>query len=84
MTIFLFVDAEKRIGYWLAFLIPLVIFLITPLFLVITYRSLVKLPPQGSVVIDAIRVGKVVISRGGVRGTLKGGDNFWNAAKPVS
>jgi POT family proton-dependent oligopeptide transporter len=79
-----FIDAEKRIGFWLAYLVPLVIYLMMPLFLAITYKSLIKLPPQGSVVFDTIKVGKLLISRGGLRAAFKGGDDFWNSAKPVS
>lgn len=55
-----------------------------PLFLVLTYKRLTKLPPQGSVVFDTVKVGKLLLARGGLRAALKGGDDFWNSAKPVS
>ncbi|KAF8073997.1 PTR2-domain-containing protein [Lyophyllum atratum] len=74
--------AEKRIGFWLAYLVPLIIYFAMPLFLAISYKSLIKLPPQGSVISDSFRVGKVLFSRAGIRKTLKGGDDFWNGAKP--
>ncbi|RDB14757.1 Peptide transporter PTR2 [Hypsizygus marmoreus] len=74
--------AEKRIGFWLAFLVPLIVYVLMPLFLILTYKSLVKLPPQGSVVYDTIKVGQTVLSKGGLKGAIKGGDEFWNVAKP--
>ncbi|KAG6919236.1 hypothetical protein DXG01_008032 [Tephrocybe rancida] len=51
-------------------------------FLAITRKALIKLPPRGSVVADSFRVGQVLISRAGVKTALKGGDDFWNSAKP--
>ncbi|KAL8279906.1 hypothetical protein RQP46_007756 [Phenoliferia psychrophenolica] len=74
--------AEKRIGFWLAFLVPLLVFLFTPIFLVISYHRLVKNPPQGSVVIDTFKVAKVALEQTGWKGARKGGDDFWNSAKP--
>lgn len=74
--------AEKRIGFWLAYLVPLIVYFIMPLFLAITYKPLIKLPPQGSVIYDAFKVGKVLLSRGGIKKAFNGGDDFWNAAKP--
>ncbi|KAG5653761.1 hypothetical protein H0H81_010848 [Sphagnurus paluster] len=75
--------AEKRIGFWLAFLVPLIVYFLMPIFLLITRKSLIKLPPQGSVVYDTLKVGKVLISQAGVKKALKGGDEFWNSAKPT-
>ncbi|KAF8073992.1 PTR2-domain-containing protein [Lyophyllum atratum] len=74
--------AEKRIGFWLAFLVPLIIYFLMPFFLAITYKSLIKLPPQGSVVYDTLKVGQLLISKGGIKNAFKGGDDFWNKAKP--
>ncbi|KAF9464099.1 POT family-domain-containing protein [Collybia nuda] len=74
--------AEKRIGYWLSFLVPLLIFLVMPAVLFLTYKPLIKMVPQGSVILDSWNVGKTVISRGGLKAAIKGGDDFWNAAKP--
>lgn len=54
-----------------------------PLFLVLTYKSLIKLPPQGSVILDTFKVGQTLISRAGWKAAWKGGDHFWNTAKPV-
>ncbi|KAG6845295.1 hypothetical protein H0H93_016132, partial [Arthromyces matolae] len=74
--------AEKRIGFWLAFLVPLIIYLIMPIVLAIIRNKVIKLPPQGSVVADTFKVGQVLISRGGIVKAWKGGDDFWNSAKP--
>jgi len=76
--------AEKHIGFWLAYLVPLIVYFIMPLFLVITYKPLVKLPPQGSVIYDAFKVGNVLLSRGDIKKISRGGDDFWSAAKPVN
>ncbi|KAF5377967.1 hypothetical protein D9615_006700 [Tricholomella constricta] len=74
--------AEKRIGFWLAFFVPLIIYFLMPIFLAITRKSLIKVPPRGSVVYDTLKVGKVLVAKGGIKKAWKGGDNFWNAAKP--
>ncbi|KAG6853088.1 hypothetical protein C0991_006982 [Blastosporella zonata] len=76
--------AEKRVGFWLAYLVPLIIYIIMPLVLAITRNNLTKLPPQGSVVADSFRVGQVLISRAGIKKAWKGGDDFWNSAKPTT
>lgn len=46
------------------------------------YKHLYKAPPQGSVTLEAIKVLKTVIAKGGFRAMFKGGDEFWNRAKP--
>ncbi|KAG5646026.1 hypothetical protein DXG03_004628 [Asterophora parasitica] len=74
--------AEKRIGFWLAFLVPLIVYLLMPIFLLITRNRLVKIPPRGSVVADTFKVGRVLLSNSGIVKAWKGGDEFWNAAKP--
>ncbi|KAJ7184518.1 PTR2-domain-containing protein [Mycena filopes] len=73
--------SEKRIGYWLAYLLPGIIYMLMPIALVIVYPKLVRVPPQGSVVLDALKVFKTLFTRAGFLGMIKGGDN-WNVAKP--
>ncbi|KAJ7241852.1 PTR2-domain-containing protein, partial [Mycena rebaudengoi] len=73
--------SEKRIGFWLAYLVPGILYGLMPIVLVIVYPKLVRLPPQGSVVLDAFKVFNTLFSRAGLGGMLKGGDN-WNVAKP--
>ncbi|KAJ7272824.1 PTR2-domain-containing protein, partial [Mycena rebaudengoi] len=73
--------SEKRVGFWLAYLVPGILYGLMPIVLVIVYPKLVRLPPQGSVVLDAFKVFNTLFSRAGLGGMLKGGDN-WNVAKP--
>ncbi|KAJ7253322.1 POT family-domain-containing protein [Mycena haematopus] len=73
--------SEKRIGFWLAYLLPGILYMLMPIVLVIVHPKLVRLPPQGSVVLDAFKVFRTLFSRAGFTGMLKGGEN-WNVAKP--
>ncbi|KAI0007701.1 peptide transporter PTR2 [Xylariaceae sp. FL0662B] len=41
--------AEKRVGFWLAFLLPTVLFLVTPIVLFVCKKGYVLSPPTGSV-----------------------------------
>ncbi|KAJ7348907.1 PTR2-domain-containing protein [Mycena albidolilacea] len=73
--------SEKRIGFWLAYLLPGILYMIMPIALVIVYPRLVRLPPQGSVVLESFKVFRTLFSRAGFTGILKGREN-WNVAKP--
>ncbi|KAK7035909.1 PTR2-domain-containing protein [Favolaschia claudopus] len=73
--------SEKRIGFWLAYLTPGILYMFMPVVLLYSYKRLIRLPPQGSVVVDTLKVFRVISSRAGFLGMLKGGDN-WNLAKP--
>ncbi|KAJ6606181.1 PTR2-domain-containing protein [Mycena vulgaris] len=75
--------AEKRIGFWLAFLIPGILYILMPIALVIVYPKLVRVPPQGSVVLDAFKVFRTLFTRARFKRMMKGGDN-WNVAKPTN
>jgi POT family proton-dependent oligopeptide transporter len=46
------------------------------------YKHLFKAPPQGSVTLEAFKVVKTVFAKGGLRAAFRGGDAFWNLAKP--
>ncbi|KAL7423123.1 hypothetical protein Q5752_002422 [Cryptotrichosporon argae] len=74
--------SERYVGFWLAFLEPGIIYMLMPLVLVLCYRHLYVAPPQGSVTLEAFHVMKEVFARGGFKKMWKGGDEFWNAAKP--
>lgn len=70
---------EKRIGYWLAFLVGGIIYFLLPILLVIMYKRTVKYPPEGSVLPRFCKVVMVAVRRGGWK--------FWrpkyfDAAKP--
>ncbi|KAF7298451.1 PTR2-domain-containing protein [Mycena kentingensis (nom. inval.)] len=75
--------AEKRVGFWLAYLLPGIVYILMPIVLVIVAPKLVRLPPQGSVVVDAFKVFRTISSRAGFVGMLKGGEN-WEVAKPTN
>ncbi|KAJ7491064.1 POT family-domain-containing protein [Mycena latifolia] len=75
--------SEKRIGFWLAYLIPGILYMLMPITLVFAYPRLVRLPPQGSVVLDAFNVFRTLFTRAGFMGMVKGGEN-WNVAKPTN
>jgi POT family proton-dependent oligopeptide transporter len=55
--------------------------MLMPLVLILCYKRLYKAPPQGSVVLEALRVIKAAFGNGGWKRIFKG-DEFWNAAKP--
>ena len=75
--------AEKDVGFWLAYLLPGLIYMLMPLVLWICASRLKKLPPQGSVVLEAYRVFKVALSGGGWKHAWKGGESWWARAKPT-
>ena len=45
--------AEHDIGFWLAFLLPAILYALMPAVLVIVSKRLYKAPPQGSIVLEA-------------------------------
>jgi POT family proton-dependent oligopeptide transporter len=63
--------SEKDVGYWLAYLIPLIIYMLCPLALWFVASKLILYPPQGTVILDAGRVLGIAIKK-----------RSWNAAKP--
>ncbi|TRM59774.1 POT family-domain-containing protein [Schizophyllum amplum] len=73
--------AAKRVGFWLAFLIPGLIYLLVPLALLACSRHLVRLPPQGTVILDCYKVLYVMVRRAGFWRALRGG-KAWEGAKP--
>ena len=40
--------AEKYVGYWLAFLLPTILYLSLPILLALQYKKTIKMPPNGS------------------------------------
>ncbi|KAK4684848.1 hypothetical protein P7C73_g5312, partial [Tremellales sp. Uapishka_1] len=74
--------SERFVGFWLAFLLPGIIYMLCPIVLVIAYKRLYKAPPQGSVVLEAFKVISMLLKDGGWHRMWKGGDDFWNRAKP--
>jgi POT family proton-dependent oligopeptide transporter len=74
--------AERDIGFWLAYLLPGILYMLMPIVLFFAYKRLYVAPPQGSVLLEAYKVVKVLLSNGGWKKMFKGGDSFWNRAKP--
>ncbi|BEJ11042.1 hypothetical protein CspHIS471_0104640 [Cutaneotrichosporon sp. HIS471] len=74
--------AARNIGFWLAFLIPGILYFLMPPVLWWASPRLVKLPPQGSVLPDMFAVFKVCMKDGGWKKFGHGGDAWWNKAKP--
>ncbi|ORY31441.1 putative integral membrane peptide transporter [Naematelia encephala] len=74
--------SERLVGFWLAYLLPGIFYMLMPIVLVLCYKHLYHAPPQGSVVYEAYHVFKEMFKRGGFWVLAKGGDKAWNYAKP--
>ncbi|KAK4159706.1 major facilitator superfamily domain-containing protein [Cladorrhinum sp. PSN259] len=72
--------SEKYVGWWLAFLIPLVLYLPLPFLLWFLYKRLTLAPPGGSDLPHVFKLLGVCIRRGGV--TRIGRKGFWDLGKP--
>lgn len=71
--------AEKRIGYWLAYLVGGIIYFLLPILLVVMHKRTVKYPPEESVLPKFFKVLLVSVRYGGVKIWRKG---YWDSAKP--
>lgn len=56
--------------------------MVMPIVLVGAFKRLYKAPPQGSVVLEASHVVKYLFNRATFKSWWKGGDAFWDHAKP--
>ncbi|WVR06213.1 hypothetical protein IAU60_003243 [Kwoniella sp. DSM 27419] len=74
--------SARFVGFWLAFLLPGLLYMLMPIVLAICYKKLYKAPPAGSVVWDAVKVVRVCMSNGGWKHMFTGGEKFWGKAKP--
>ncbi|KAK3684149.1 general substrate transporter [Podospora appendiculata] len=72
--------SEKYVGWWLAFLIPLILYLPLPFLLWFLYKRLILHPAGGSDLPNVFRVLSVCFRRAGLRGIGRHG--FWEYAKP--
>ncbi|KAK2744341.1 hypothetical protein FQN55_006855 [Onygenales sp. PD_40] len=72
--------ASKYVGWWLAFLLPLLLYLPLPLLMVFMQKRLVHLPPGGSDLPDCFRVLGICLRNGGI--WRIGRHGFWESAKP--
>lgn len=72
---------EKYVGWWLSFLIPLILYLPLPLLLWFLKKRLILLHPGGSDLPNVFRVLRICLSNGG---WMKiGRHGFWESAKPI-
>ena len=72
--------SEKRIGYWLAFLTPGIIFILLPLLLLYLNKKLVKYSPQGSELTDTVKILAICLKENKFNPFKKG---FYDAARPA-
>lgn len=79
--------AEKYVGFWLAYLLPTIVFLIPIPVLFFGRNYYVRTPPQGSVLGTAVRALMLALKRSWswspmqlLRNTRRG--DFWNSIKP--
>jgi dipeptide/tripeptide permease len=72
--------AEKLSGFWLAFLIPGIIYFLLPLVLVATSKQTYRVQPQGSALDEFFRILLVTFRRSGRK--LFRHPQFWQLAKP--
>ncbi|KAF2760341.1 POT family protein [Pseudovirgaria hyperparasitica] len=70
---------EKYVGYWLAFLVPTVVYLLLPLLLAFTYKRTYRRKVDGSELTNFFRVLRMAIARS--KGKMWG-DQFWENARP--
>lgn len=71
--------AEKYVGFWLAFLLPGIIYFLLPLLLWLNYKRTIKIPPSRSAYDSVYSIVWIAIRKNGWRAFRKG---FWNPARP--
>ncbi|USP80440.1 hypothetical protein yc1106_07714 [Curvularia clavata] len=59
------VNVEAHVGFWVAYLIPLVVIVIAAMVFILSSRLFVRTPPHGSAVIDAARIVAIAVKEGG-------------------
>lgn len=71
--------AEKDVGYWLAFLLPGIIYFLLPILLWVNYKRTVKIPPSKSAYDSVYSIIWIALKKNGWRFFRKG---FWEPARP--
>ena len=79
--------SEKYVGYWLAYSLPTVLFLVCPIILFIGRNRYIRSPPQGSVLGTSLRVWRLALKGRFCWNPVQmwknlTADNFWDSAKP--
>ncbi|RMZ73600.1 POT family [Pyrenophora seminiperda CCB06] len=59
------VNVEAKVGFWVAYLIPLVVIVIAATVFILSSRLFIQTPPHGSAVIDAVRIVTIAVKEGG-------------------
>ncbi|CZR64647.1 related to peptide transport protein [Phialocephala subalpina] len=72
--------SEKYVGYWLAYLLPGIIYFLLPILLFVVYKRTIKKPPGGSDLGKFLRVIGTCFKRNGLKNF--GQAKFLDAAKP--
>lgn len=73
--------SEKYVGYWLAFLLPGIVYFLLPLLLLFLNKRLIKKKPSGSALQNVIRITTVAIRESKGQFWKK---DFWQKASPVA
>lgn len=71
--------AEKYVGFWLAFLLPGIIYFLLPILLWLNYKRTIKIPPSRSAYDSVYSIIWIAIRNNGWRAFRKG---FWDPARP--
>lgn len=71
--------AEKRVGFWLAYLLPGIVYFLLPIILALTCKRTIRHPPNGSELTNAFRIVTTAVRRNNGKLWVK---DFWEKAKP--
>ena len=71
---------ERRIGFWLAFLIPGILYALMPLVLIFLQRKIAKEEPKGSVLSTSWKISRVTFLKGWISRWKAG--TLWEYARP--
>lgn len=74
------VYAEKYVGFWLAYTLPTVLFILCPMVLIFFKSKYERRPPTGSVLGKASGLFFLAVKKS--RGRIRSGHGFWDAVKP--
>ncbi|KAL6171718.1 hypothetical protein ACJQWK_02725 [Exserohilum turcicum] len=59
------VNVEAHVGFWVAYLIPLVVIVMAATVFILSGRLFIQTPPHGSAVVDAARIVAIAVKEGG-------------------
>ncbi|KAI5359360.1 putative proton-dependent oligopeptide transporter family, MFS transporter superfamily [Septoria linicola] len=72
--------SEKYVGFWLAYLLPGIVYFLLPALLWYLYPRLTKYPPDGSALAKVWKI--VTVSMKQTKGQFWKHESFWQAARP--